>query len=365
MNDLRFMRMAISLARRGHGDVAPNPSVGCVIVKNGRVVGRGWTQSGGRPHAETEALFQAGKNAAGADVYVTLEPCAHHGKTPPCADALIAAGVARVVVGVRDPDPRVDGGGIRRLRSAGIVVVEGICELEARDAIDGFLSKILDGRPSVTVKAATTLDGRIATSEGASRWITGAISRSMVHGMRARHDAIMIGAGTAITDDPSLTCRLPGLEERSPIRVIVCGKTPIPLSHNLVRCASEVATMFFVNNSHPLEYCAKYKAAGINVVKVKSTPNGNTDLSEVLFSLGSHGVTRLMVEGGGKLISTLLKGGLVDRLVWFRAPKLIGGDGVAVAAKFGVGTLDGAANFVQVSVRSAGDDLIETYVRKL
>lgn len=365
MNDSRFMRMAIGLARRAHGNVAPNPSVGCVIVKNGCVVGRGWTQQGGRPHAETEALLQAGTNAAGADVYVTLEPCAHHGETPPCANALIAAEVARVVIGVRDPDPRVDGGGIDRLRSAGIAVEEGVCELEARDTVDGFLRKIVDGRPSVTVKAATTLDGMIATSKGASQWITGTISRSIVHGMRARHDAIMIGGGTAITDNPSLTCRLPGLEERSPTRIVVCGKTLIPVTHNLVSFASEVETIFFVNDTHPPDYHEKYKAAGIDVIKIKSSSNGYTDMREVLLSLGSRGMTRLMVEGGGQLISTLMRAGLVDRLVWFRAPKLIGGDGVPVASKFGVDALDGAANFVQVSVRSAGDDLIETYVRKL
>lgn len=364
MNDDRFMRMAIGLARRGHGNVAPNPSVGCVIVKEGRVVGRGWTQPGGRPHAETEALFQAADNAAGADVYVSLEPCAHRGETPPCAEALIAAGVARVIVGARDPDPRVNGGGVAMLQEAGIDVVEGVCEREARDAAAGFIRRVVDGRPMVTVKAATTLDGRIATSTGASQWITGEMSRAIGHGMRARHDAIMIGGATAIADNPSLTCRLPGLEAASPNRFVICGSAPIPVTHNLVTSASQVPTIFIVGKKAELENHAHYEAAGVSVTETGKDTEGNVDVPATLQALGALGVTRLMVEGGGRLISALFKSDLVDRLVWFRAPKVIGGDGISVAGAFGVAELDGAAKFVKVSARPAGDDLVETYTRE-
>ena len=364
MNDERFMRMAIGLARRGHGNVAPNPSVGCVIVKDGRVAGRGWTQPGGRPHAETEALSQAGDSAAGADVYVTLEPCAHHGKTPPCAEALIAANVGRVVIGSRDPDPRVDGGGISMLRDAGIEVLEGVCEQETEEVAAGFLRTVIDGRPMVTVKAATTLDGRIATSTGDSQWITGDISRAIGHGMRARHDAIMVGGATAIADNPSLTCRLPGLNGTSPERVVVCGRDEIPLTHHLVATASETPTIFIVSEKNPPKSLESYSKAGISVVKIATDAGGAIDIGAALRVLGDRGITRLMVEGGGRLISALFKADLVDRLVWFRAPSIIGGDGIPAVSTMGVQELDGAANFVKVSARPAGDDLVETYVRK-
>lgn len=364
MNDERFMRMAVGLARRGHGNVAPNPSVGCVIVKDGRVAGRGWTQPGGRPHAETEALLQAGEDAAGADVYVTLEPCAHHGKTPPCAEALIAANVGRVIIGTRDPDPRVDGGGIDMLREAGIEVVEGVCERETTEVAAGFLHTVTDGRPMVTVKAATTLDGRIATSTGASQWITGDISRATGHGMRARHDAIMVGGATTIADNPSLTCRLPGLDGASPVRVVVCGSDDIPLTHHLVVTASDVQTVFIVPEGNQLRSLENYSKAGVSVVEVAADSGGNVNVDAALRALADRGVTRLMVEGGGRLISAFLKADLVDRLVWFRAPSVIGGDGIPAVSAMGVQVLDGAANFVKVSARPAGDDLVETYVRK-
>ncbi|MGB0629492.1 MAG: bifunctional diaminohydroxyphosphoribosylaminopyrimidine deaminase/5-amino-6-(5-phosphoribosylamino)uracil reductase RibD [Alphaproteobacteria bacterium] len=364
MNDDRFMRMAVGLARRGHGNVAPNPSVGCVIVRDGCVVGRGWTRPGGRPHAETEALAQAGAAAAGADVYVTLEPCAHHGETPPCAEALIDAGVGRVIIGAGDPDPRVDGGGISMLRAAGIAVVEGCCAGDAKRVAEGFLRRVRDGRPMVTVKAATSLDGRIATSTGASQWITGEISRALGHGMRARHDAIMVGGATALADNPSLTCRLPGLENASPARVVVCGAAPVPAEHALVATASRTPTIFITGDAQTLENREACEAAGVSVIEVGTDTDGNVDIIAALAALGGQGITRLMVEGGGRLISALFRADLVDRLVWFRAPKVIGGDGIPVASAFGVAELDGAANFVNVSARPAGDDLVETYMRK-
>ena len=214
MDDLGHMRAALALARRGLGRVAPNPAVGCILVRDGIVVGRGWTQPGGRPHAETEALRRAGAAAAGAVAYVTLEPCAHHGSTPPCADALIAAGVSRVVVAIEDPDPRVAGRGLARLTAAGISVETGVCADEAGRLNAGFLKRIEHGLPLVTLKLATSLDGKIATHAGESQWITGEDARARGHLLRAQTDAIMIGSGTAQIDNPLLTCRLPGLEDR-------------------------------------------------------------------------------------------------------------------------------------------------------
>ncbi|MEE2995878.1 MAG: bifunctional diaminohydroxyphosphoribosylaminopyrimidine deaminase/5-amino-6-(5-phosphoribosylamino)uracil reductase RibD, partial [Pseudomonadota bacterium] len=287
------------------------------------------------------------------------------GQTSPCAEALISAGVARVLIGVRDPDPRVNGGGIARLRDAGIEVVEGVCEKAARDVTAGFLKYVKNGRPIITVKAATTLDGRIATSTGESQWITGEVSRAIGHGMRARHDAIMIGGATVITDNPSLTCRLPGLEGASPARVVICGKHPIPLSHKLVMSASEIPTTFVIGGRAEIAERDAYEAAGVSIIEMGNRLDGNVDIKKALQMLGEEGITRLMVEGGGRLISSLLRGDLVDRLVWFRAPKLVGGDGIAVSESFGVAELDGAAKFVKVSARPAGDDLVETYIRKL
>ena len=229
------MTAALGLARRGLGSVWPNPSVGCVLVRDGRVVGRGWTQPGGRPHGESEALRRAGELAQGATAYVSLEPCAHHGETPPCTDALIAAGVARVVIAAEDPDPRVEGRGMAQLRDAGIEVIEGICGDAARALNAGFLKRIVAGRPLFTLKTATSLDGRIATAGGESKWITGEAARRRAHGLRADHDAVMVGIGTALADDPALDCRLPGLAHRSPLRIVVDSHLRLPLENKLAR----------------------------------------------------------------------------------------------------------------------------------
>jgi diaminohydroxyphosphoribosylaminopyrimidine deaminase/5-amino-6-(5-phosphoribosylamino)uracil reductase len=227
------MRAALALARRGLGRVAPNPAVGCVLVKDGRVVGRGWTQAGGRPHAETEALARAGEAARGATAYVTLEPCSHHGKTPPCAESLIAAGISRSVVALEDPDPRVSGSGLTLLREAGIAVDTGLLAEAAAEVNAGYLMRTRTGRPLVTLKLATTLDGRIATRAGESRWITGPLARARAHLLRAESDAVLVGSGTAVTDNPRLDVRLPGLEGRSPLRVLLDGRLRLPLTHDL------------------------------------------------------------------------------------------------------------------------------------
>lgn len=357
------MRAALTLARRGLGRVAPNPAVGCVLVKDGRVVARGWTQPGGRPHAETEALGRAGDQASGATAYVSLEPCCHHGETPPCAEALIAAGVSRCVVALGDPDERVAGRGLQRLSEAGIAVTEGVLADEAEAVNAGFLMRLRAGRPLVTLKLATTLDGRIATAARESRWITGEAARAQGHLLRASHDAVMVGAGTAATDDPRLDVRLPGLEDRAPMRVVLDGGLRIPASHDLVARAGSQPTLLFTRAGHPPERRQALADQGMEVLDVESDDEGLLSVSSVLQELGRRGLTRLLVEGGGRLAASLIRADLVDRLVWFRAPGVIGGDGVPAVAGFGLAGLADMPRFQRLSAQPAGMDLVETYAR--
>ncbi|WP_247886810.1 bifunctional diaminohydroxyphosphoribosylaminopyrimidine deaminase/5-amino-6-(5-phosphoribosylamino)uracil reductase RibD [Azospirillum sp. SYSU D00513] len=363
-DDLHHMRAALSLAARGLGTTWPNPAVGCVIVRDGAVVGRGWTQPGGRPHAETEALARAGDSARGATAYVTLEPCNHHGKTPPCSEALIAAGVRRVVVACQDPDPRVAGGGLRRLKEAGLEVVVGVCAAEALALNRGFFSRISEDRPLYTLKLATTLDGRIATRTGASQWITGPTARAWGHGLRARHDAIMVGIGTALADDPELTCRLPGLEHRSPVRIVVDSRLRLPLNSRLAKGARDVPTWIVAREDADAARLQAFADCGAEVIPVPADAAGLPDLAAAGAALAGRGLTRVLVEGGATLAASLLRAGLVDRLEWFRAASVIGGDGTAAVAGFGLDRLDGMPGFERVSVRHAGADLAESYVRQ-
>jgi len=357
------MRAALGLARRALGTVWPNPAVGCVIVAEGRVVGRGVTRPGGRPHAETEALAMAGAAARGATVYVTLEPCAHHGRTPPCADALIAAGVARVVSALVDPDPRVAGRGLERLRAAGVAVGEGLLAEEAAALNAGFLSRVSLGRPLVTLKLASTLDGRLATHTGESRWITGPDARLLAHRLRAESDAVLIGSGTALADDPLLTCRLPGLEGRSPVRVIVDGRLRLPLTSRLVATARAVPTWLVTLPGAEPERAVAYREAGIEVIEVPPEEEGVIDIGRALTALGEAGLTRVLVEGGGKLAAALLRAGLADRLIWLRAPGVLGGDGIPAAESFGIDRLADMPRFLRREVRPVGDDVMEVYSR--
>ena len=363
--------MAIALARRGLGSVWPNPAVGCVLVRDDVVLGRGWTQPGGRPHAETEAIgrvecaYKTEPSCSGATAYVSLEPCAHHGRTPPCADALVDSGVARVVIGLRDPDPRTDGGGMERLRQAGIEVVTGVCAAEAAEVAAGFVMRITKSRPMVTLKIATTLDGRIATRTGHSQWITGEISRAFAHGLRADHDAILVGAGTAAADNPSLGCRLPGLADRSPVRVIIDGSAPLPLGHDLIAGASSTPSWVLAPPGRAAARRGEYEGSGVEVMEVAAEDGvvDSVDFREGLRVLAGRGITRLLVEGGGRAAGSLLRLGLVDRIVWFRASRIIGGDGLPAAAGFGVDTLDQAPGFIRLSTRASGDDVMEVYTR--
>ena len=357
------MRVALSLARRGLGAVWPNPSVGCVVVNDGRVAGRGWTQPGGRPHAETEALGRAGPLAKGATAYVSLEPCAHQGGTPPCADALIDAGITRLVAALEDPDPRVDGRGLARLRDAGVEVVNGACEAEAQALNAGFFLRIREGRPLFTLKTAATLDGRIATHGGESQWITGEAARMRGHALRANHDAVMVGSGTALADDPMLDCRLPGLAGRSPLRIVVDSRLRLPPTGRLAATAGERATWVVTVEGGDAGRRAALRDRGIELIEVGGDGDGRVDLAAAAAALGGRGLTRVLVEGGATLAAALLRRGLADRLVWFRNPRLIGGDGLPAAAAFGVDRLADAPAYRRLSITEAGDDLMETYER--
>ena len=330
--DLGAMRAALALARRGLGTVWPNPAVGCVIVEERQVVGRGWTQPGGRPHGETEALRRAGDAARGAAAYVSLEPCCHWGRTPPCVDALITAGVRRVVVALEDPDPRVAGEGLRRLRAAGLDVDVGLCAEEAAEVNAGFLSRLRLGRPLVTLKFATSLDGRIATASGESQWISGPPARERAHALRASHDAIMVGTGTAVADDPQLTCRLPGLDHRSPVRVVIDRHLRIPPAARLIADAHVVPTWVLTLPSADPDRRAAFLASRVTLIDVDPDRTGQVDLAAALTALGERGITRLLVKGGAGLAAAFFRAGLVDRLVWVHAPLAIGGDGIPAIA---------------------------------
>jgi diaminohydroxyphosphoribosylaminopyrimidine deaminase/5-amino-6-(5-phosphoribosylamino)uracil reductase len=362
--DQSSMRAAVALARRGLGTVWPNPAVGCVIVNAGRVVGRGWTQPGGRPHGETEALRRAGEAARGGTAYVSLEPCCHWGRTPPCADALIAAGVRRVVVTLEDPDRRVAGEGLRRLRAAGLEVETGLYASEATEINAGFFCRLRLGRPLVTLKLATSLDGRIATRRGESQWITGPPARDCAHALRAVHDAIMVGTGTVIADDPQLTCRLPGLTHRSPVRVVIDRHLRIPATMRLMAETREVATWVLTLPSADPARRQALLDSGVVVVEIEPGTEGGIDPAAALAALGGRGITRLLVEGGGKLAAALVRARLVDRLAWVHAPLLIGGDGIPAVAGFGLDVLADAPAFERLSTEIVGADVLTILRRR-
>ncbi len=333
MSDARLMTTALTLARRGLGQVWPNPAVGCVLVApDNRIVGQGWTQPGGRPHAETVALAEAGAAAHAATAYVTLEPCAHHGHTPPCADALIAAGIRHCVVALRDPDPRVAGRGIARLVAAGIAVTEGVEHAAARALNRGFLQRLQTGRPWVAVKVAASLDGRIALESGASRWITGPQARAYGHWLRASFDAIMAGTGTIAVDDPELTCRLPGLAGRSPLRILLDRQGILPPESRALSTDDGMRPLLVT--AHPA-----HPAAGkADILQLRADATA-VPLPEVLAELGQRGLTRLLVEGGARLVTALILEDLVDEIFWFGAPKLLGADALPALGALALQTL--------------------------
>jgi diaminohydroxyphosphoribosylaminopyrimidine deaminase/5-amino-6-(5-phosphoribosylamino)uracil reductase len=357
MDDPSHMRAALALARRGLGNAWPNPTVGCIVVRDGRVVGRAVTAPGGRPHAEPLALAMAGEAARGATAYATLEPCCHHGRTPPCTNALIAAGIARVVVAIRDPDPRVNGAGIARLRAAGIVVEEGLLAAEAEEINAGFFSRVRRGRPLVTLKLASTLDGRIATRTGESQWITGEAARRMAHALRGRHDAVMVGAGTVLTDNPDLTCRIPRYKPISVVRVLADSHLRTRLTSRLVATAAEAPTWLIACAGADPERRRALEAAGAEVIVVPAGTPG-VDLAAALAALGVRGITRVLVEGGAQLAAALLRADLVDRIAWFHAPTVMGADGWPAAQAFGSEKLAAMPRFVRTSSLELGEDML-------
>ena len=362
MTSHSHMRAALALAQRGLGTTWPNPAVGCVVVANGRVVGRAVTAPGGRPHAETQALAMAGDAARDADVYVTLEPCNHTGQAPPCTEALIAAGVARVVIAGHDPDPRVDGSGIERLRDAGIEVITGVLTAEADAMQLGFLLRLQIGRPMVTLKLASTLDGRIATRGGKSQWITGSEARRAAHALRGRHDAVMVGVGTVLADNPQLTCRIAGLRTRPMMRVVVDSHLRTPLTTKLVATARVEPTWIIHRGGADHARRAAFQAAGVSLLEVAGGERG-VDLLAGLTALGDAGVTRVLVEGGAQIAAGLLRDGLVDRVAWFHAPSVMGGDGWPAAQAFGVAGLADMPRFLRTAQRPIGEDMLTEFER--
>ncbi|WP_262691526.1 bifunctional diaminohydroxyphosphoribosylaminopyrimidine deaminase/5-amino-6-(5-phosphoribosylamino)uracil reductase RibD [Kordiimonas aestuarii] len=354
--DEKHMKIALGLARRGLGMVAPNPAVGCVIVKDNLIVGQGFTQRGGRPHAETVALAQAGDRALGATAYVTLEPCSHTGHTGPCAQALITAGISRAVCATGDPDPRVSGRGFDMLRAAGIRVDVGAGQVEAARINAGFFLKVREGRPLFTLKMASSMDGRIALANGESKWITGPEARACGHLLRAQHDAILIGVGTALADDPALDCRLPGLEDRSPTRIVLDRRLRISADSTLVETARNIPTLVLCQSADAQKQ-QRLESAGVEVMQL----NDLSDMMSVATALGERGLTRVLVEGGGQVHASFLKSGLADRVEHFTAPKLIGGDGKAMTADLGLASLGDALHLTCKSIRPLGADMLASY----
>jgi diaminohydroxyphosphoribosylaminopyrimidine deaminase / 5-amino-6-(5-phosphoribosylamino)uracil reductase len=352
------MLHALVLAQRALGLTAPNPAVGCVIVKDDVVIGRGSTARGGRPHAETVALKQAGEGARGAAAYVTLEPCAHTGQTPPCAEALIEAGIARVVAAVEDPDPRVCGRGLQMLRAAGVEVTTGLCAAEAAELNAGFFMRVREGRPLVTLKIAQSLDGRTATATGESQWITGEESRAYGHLLRAKNDAILVGVNTALADDPMLDCRLPGLEERSPVRVVLDTRLKLPEGSKLAETARTIPTLVFTAAA---EGGGKLQACGVEILRLERDAAGRPRLETMLAELGKRGLTRLLVEGGATLHAAFLDRNLADALEVFTAPLILGAGGLGAVQALAAHTLGEVPRFRPVARRRLGPDLLVSY----
>ncbi|HKV17120.1 MAG TPA: bifunctional diaminohydroxyphosphoribosylaminopyrimidine deaminase/5-amino-6-(5-phosphoribosylamino)uracil reductase RibD [Reyranella sp.] len=357
-----MMRAALALARRSLGRTWPNPAVGCVIVRDGRIIARGRTGEGGRPHAEANALASAIEPVDGATVYVTLEPCAHHGRTPPCADALVSAGVSQVVSAIEDPDPRVRGEGHARLKTAGIAVDVGEGAAEAAEINAGFFRRVKDGRPLFHLKLATSLDGAIATSAGESRWITGVEARAAGHRLRATHDGILVGANTVATDDPELTCRLPGLAARSPIRIVLDSRGRLPLRSRLVATAHK-SPVWLICTEADRDHELRLVDQGVKVIRVQPAVDGRVDPLAAAQALGNEGLTRVLIEGGSEVAAAFLKGQLIDRITHFRAGVVMGADSRSAVGPLGIDRLDFAPRFSLVSARIVGQDTVESWRR--
>jgi len=361
-NDIRHMRRALSLATRGEGKVEPNPLVGCVIVRNGEVVGEGWHAKFGGPHAEAAALADAGEKAEGADLYVTLEPCCHHGKTPPCSEAVIQAGVKRVIVAAPDPSPHVDGGGFSQLQNAGVIVEVGLLEAEANQLMAPFLMKLRNQRPWVIGKWAMTLDGKIATHTGDSQWISGECSREIVHEIRGRVDAILVGANTARNDDPKLTARPVSKNcSRTPLRVVFDSLATLASDSHLVKTAHEIPVLVAAGSQAETSDVARLEAAGCEVWQCDSTASREQQLRGLLrFLAEEKSATNILVEGGGQLLGALFDSDLIDEVHVFVAPKLCGGaEAISPIAGSGITKMTAARSLHSLNSRQVDGD---TYI---
>ena len=368
-DDTLFMKQALELAARARGFTSPNPMVGAVVVKDGKVVGKGYHHAAGQPHAEVNAIDDAGADARNATIYVTLEPCNHVGRTPPCTQKILAAGIERVVVAMADPNPDVTGGGNAFLKEKGLEVVSGVCEAEARQLNEVFVKFIRTGRPFVVLKCAATLDGQIATRTGDSKWVTGELARQHVHAVRHAMDAILVGKGTVIKDDPSLTTRLGKEEDRDPHRVILDTRLSIPTRARLFQMASSALTYIaagpLTRNKEIKARKSALEAAGAVVLETPLT-DGRVDLEALMGVLGEAGITSLLIEGGGRVIGSALSAGIVDKAMFFYAPKILGGnDGVPICQGKGPDLMKDCLTLTDTRVERFGDDvLIEGYISK-
>jgi diaminohydroxyphosphoribosylaminopyrimidine deaminase/5-amino-6-(5-phosphoribosylamino)uracil reductase len=360
--DQRFMALALTLGRRGLGNAWPNPAVGAVVVKDGAILGRGWTQPGGRPHAEVEALRRASAAARGATLYATLEPCSHHGKTPPCVDAIVAAGISRVVSALEDPNPKIAGQGHARLSSQGIAVTTGVCAEEARRTHAGHIRRVRDGRPHVTLKLAISADGKAGLAGRKPAVITGELARERVQLMRAMNDAVLTGIGTVLADDPQLTCRLPGMEQRSPVRVVLDSALQIPVQSKLASSATSTLDWVFVDEAARAAHEAELTAAGVEIMRVPGR-NGRLDLIAVLRGLSARGITRVMVEAGPILSAAFLEADLVDEAALFRSPDPIGRDGIDALQGMPLAALTQSLRLQLVESEQIGADTLQMYER--
>lgn len=351
MDHPSFMEKALRLAQTALGKTAPNPAVGCIIAKNGIIVGQGTTQAGGVPHAEIIALDAAGKNAKEATMYVTLEPCCHQGKSPPCTDTIIQAGIKQVYIATLDPFSKVNGQGIARLKDAGIEVNIGICEPEALQLNEGFFSVIKKKRPFITLKLATSLDSKIATSSRKSQWITGEKARAYVHDLRGTHDAILVGIGTVLTDNPLLTCRSNTTSHPHLVRVVLDSWLRTPPTSKLVQTAEQSPCWI---------YSRKDGELGHATIISSPDPNHLTP-QHIAEDLANRGITRLLIEGGSKVATSFLKAGLVDNLTWIRAPILIGNDGLDALGPLSVLELSQAPSFIRDHSFMLDNDSVEIY----
>ncbi|MGE0565161.1 MAG: bifunctional diaminohydroxyphosphoribosylaminopyrimidine deaminase/5-amino-6-(5-phosphoribosylamino)uracil reductase RibD [Pseudolabrys sp.] len=361
-DDERFMALALALGRRSLGIAWPNPAVGAVIVKDGIIVGRGWTQAGGRPHAETQALKRAGKAAEGATMYVTLEPCSHQGKSPPCADAIIRARLARVVSSLEDPNPEVAGEGHRKLTERKIAVEIGLGAEQARRDHAGHLRRIGEGRPHVLLKLALSADGKVAAAGRKPISITGDAARYRVYQMRGRYDAILVGIGTVLADNPALTCRLPGMHERSPVRVVLDSQLRAPLASHVIATVSETPTWVFASGTASAMAEQVLIERGARVFRVP-TKAGRLDLGEVLKVLGNEGITRLMVEGGPTVATSFVEANLIDEVALFHSDKTIGDDGIEALEGLPLTALTEGGRLKKVTEETIGGDRLESYER--